>query len=73
MATGMAFPDENNFPLQIKTLSSDELLEVWLQTQELERVLYENWGSEVKLAYEYEKYIILELQYRHCKDFYNSI
>ncbi len=67
MATRSVFTEDVPFSLKLKTLSNDELLDIWAETQELERVLREEWGADVELAYEYEKYIIMELQTRHCK------
>ncbi len=67
MATRSVFSEDIPFSLKLKSLSNDELLDIWAETQELERVLREEWGADVELAYEYEKFIILELQARHCK------
>ncbi len=67
MATKSVFTEDIPFALRLKSLTNDELLDIWAETQELERVLREEWGADVELAYEYEKFIILELQARHCK------
>ncbi len=67
MATRSVFTEDVPFSLKLKSLTNDELLDIWAETQELERVLREEWGADVELAYEYEKHIILELQARYCK------
>ncbi len=64
MATRTVFTEDIPFSLRLKSLSDDELLDIWAETQELERVLREEWGADVELAFEYEKYIILELRTR---------
>ncbi len=66
MATRTVFTEDIPFSLRLKSLTNDELLDIWAETQELERVLREEWGADVELAFEYEKYIILELRTRCC-------
>ncbi len=55
------------FSSRLKTLADDELLDIWEETQEIERILREEWNAELELAPEYEKLIIQELQLRISK------
>lgn len=64
MATRMAFPEDQPFAVRLKSLADDELLDIWEETQELERLLHEEWDSELELAPEYERLIVQELQLR---------
>ncbi len=70
MATRTVFTEDIPFSLRLKSLSDEELLDIWAETQELERVLREEWGADVELAFEYEKYIILELRTRNFQKFF---
>lgn len=65
MARRIPFSEEQPFELRIKSLADDELLDIWVETQELERMLREEWNAELELAPEYERMIIHELQLRH--------
>lgn len=67
MANRIPFSEELPFELRIKSLADDELLDIWVETQELERVLREEWNAELELAPEYERMIIQELQVRSGK------
>lgn len=64
MATRVAFPEDEPFSVRLKSLADDELLDVWEETQELERILREEWNTELELAPEYERLIVQELQLR---------
>lgn len=72
MARSTPFTDEVSFELRIKFLADEELLDVWVETQELEELLREEWGTEVELAPEYEKIIINELRVRAGKKFFGT-
>ncbi len=72
MATRTVFTEDIPFSLRLKSLTNDELLDIWAETQELERVLREEWGADVELAFEYEKYIILELRTRCCQKLFSA-
>lgn len=65
MANRTPFSDEQPFELRIKSLTDDELLDIWVETQELERMLREEWDAELELAPEYERMIVYELQLRY--------
>ncbi len=67
MATRTFFTEDIPFALRIKSLSDDELMDIWAETQELERIMREEWGTELELAFEYEKLIVQELTLRHRK------
>lgn len=64
MATRMAFPEDQPFAVRLKSLADEELLDIWEETQELERILREEWDAELELAPEYERLIVQELQLR---------
>ena len=64
MATRMAFTEDLPFAIRIKSLADDELLDIWEETQELERVLRDEWDAELELAPEYERMRVQELQLR---------
>lgn len=65
MARRIPFSDDLPFEQRIKSLADDELLDIWVETQELERVLREEWDAELELAPEYERMILHELQVRY--------
>lgn len=65
MAKRTPFSEEQPFELRIKSLTDDELLDIWVETQELERMLREEWDAELELAPEYERMIVHELQLRY--------
>lgn len=69
MATRAPFPEDQPFDLRLKSLADDELLDIWEETQELERILREEWDAELELAPEYERLIVQELQLRLGKKF----
>lgn len=64
MATRVAFPEDQPFAVRLKSLADDELLDIWEETQELERILRDEWDAELELAPEYERLIVQELQLR---------
>lgn len=64
MATRAPFPEDQPFDVRLKSLADDELLDIWEETQELERILREEWDTELELAPEYERLIVQELQLR---------
>ncbi len=65
MATRDAFIEDVPFAIRLKSLADDELLDIWEETQEIERVLREEWGAELEFAIDYEKSIVQELQLRY--------
>ncbi len=58
--------DELSIADQIKTLSDEELLDFWEETQYLERFLEEEFAGDTIQSMEYERIIILELHVRTC-------
>ena len=69
MATRIPFSEDQSFAVRLKSLADDELLDIWAETQELERLLREEWDAELELAPEYERLIVQELQLRQGKKF----
>ncbi len=69
MASKTVFIEDMPFSSRLKSLADEELLDIWEETQELERILREEWNAELELAPEYEKMIIQELQLRISKRF----
>jgi hypothetical protein len=62
------YPALANIPLeeQLKSLEDDELLDIWEESHELDKLLErENRSSSPSL--EYERLIVQELQLRNCK------
>jgi hypothetical protein len=64
MARRLPFSENLSFAKQIKSLADDELLDIWEETQRLEHVMLAEWNATLELAPEYERLIVLELQYR---------
>jgi hypothetical protein len=64
MARRLPFSENLSFAKQIKSLADDELLDIWEETQRLEHLMLTAWDAELELAPEYERLIVLELQYR---------
>ncbi|MDR2694963.1 MAG: hypothetical protein LBC79_01100 [Deltaproteobacteria bacterium] len=64
MARRLPFSENLSFAKQIKSLADDELLDIWEETQRLEQVMRTEWDAALELAPEYERLIVLELQYR---------
>ena len=66
MSMGKRLPSSENlsFAKQIKSLADDELLDIWEETQRLEQLMLAEWDTGLELAPEYERLIVLELQYR---------
>ncbi len=69
MASKTVFIEDLPFSSRLKSLADEELLDIWEETQELERILREEWNAELELAPEYERMIIQELQLRISKKF----
>ena len=64
MAERLRVSDDLPFAGQIKSLNDDELLDIWEETQRLGHIMLSEWNAEFELAPEYERLIVLELQYR---------
>jgi len=64
MARRLPFSENLSFAKQIKSLADDELLDIWEETQRLEHLMRAEWDAALELAPEYERLIVLELQYR---------
>lgn len=64
MASRIPFSEDLPFSSRLKSLADDELLDFWEETQQLERMLREEWDAELELAPEYERLIVQELQLR---------
>ena len=64
MARRLPFSENLSFAKQIKSLADDELLDIWEETQRLEQLMRAEWDAALELAPEYERLIVLELQYR---------
>ena len=64
MGKRIPFSENLSFAKQIKSLADDELLDIWEETQRLEHLMLAEWDTALELAPEYERLIVLELQYR---------
>ena len=64
MGKRLPFSENISFAKQIKALADDELLDIWEETQRLEHLMLAEWDTKLELAPEYERLIVLELQYR---------
>ncbi len=64
MGKRLPYSEDLSFAKQIKSLDDDELLDIWEETQRLEHVMLSEWDAQLELAPEYERLIVLELQYR---------
>ena len=64
MGKRLPFSENLSFAKQIKSLADDELLDIWEETQRLEHIMLAEWDTSLELAPEYERLIVLELQYR---------
>ena len=64
MGKRLPFSEDISFAKQIKSLADDELLDIWVETQRLEHLILAEWDTVLELAPEYERLIVLELQYR---------
>lgn len=64
MGKRLPFSEDLSFAKQIKSLDDDELLDIWEETQRLEHIALSEWNAQFELAPEYERLIVLELQYR---------
>ncbi len=72
MATKIVSAENTPFAGRLKSLGNDELLDIWTETQELERMLREEWGTELEMAPEYERLIVQELQLRSSKGYFEA-
>ncbi len=57
--------EDASFPLQIKNLADEELLDFWAETQQIEGLIRKNLQN-VTPAFDYEQLIVFELQLRSC-------
>jgi hypothetical protein len=64
MAKRLPFSENLSFAKQIKSLADDELLDIWEETQRLGHLVLAEWDAALELAPEYERLIVLELQFR---------
>ena len=64
MGERLPFAENISFAKQLKSLADDELLDIWEETQRLEHIMLAEWDAAFELAPEYERLIVLELQYR---------
>ena len=64
MGRRLPFSENLSFAKQIKSLADNELLDIWEETQRLEHLMLAEWNTGLELAPEYERLIVLELQYR---------
>ena len=64
MAKRLSCSENLSFAKHIKSLADDELLDIWEETQRLEQLMLVEWDTALELAPEYERLIVLELQYR---------
>ncbi len=65
MANRFYFANDLPFELRIKSLADDELLDIWEETQSIDRVIKDDWASELIMPQEFEQLIVSELQYRN--------
>ena len=63
----LPFDDDESFAERIKGLQYDELLDVWLETQQIERMLKRDVDPSAELAPEYEAMILDELRLRSTR------
>jgi len=63
MVQRISMGDDEDFSLQIKTLDNEELLDVWVQTQQIEESLRREYHGMFE-APNYEWMIVNELQLR---------
>ncbi len=67
MGSFLPFDDDESFAERIKGLQYDELLDVWLETQQIERMLKRDVDPSAELAPEYEAMILDELRLRSTR------
>lgn len=67
MASATPFPDDMPFSQRVKSLADEELLEIWVETQQLEGILSRETGASLPLAPEYERAIVEELCLRSTR------
>ncbi|MDR2744682.1 MAG: hypothetical protein LBB66_05760 [Desulfovibrio sp.] len=68
MGSCIPFDDEISFADRIKTLSNEELMEIWEETQRIERLFSSELHLEIAFAMDYEHAIVTELSLRACKN-----
>ncbi|MDR3357948.1 MAG: hypothetical protein LBN96_03635 [Desulfovibrio sp.] len=68
MGSCIPFDDEIPFTDRIKTLSNEELMEIWEETQRIERLFSSELHLEISFAMDYEHAIVEELFLRACKN-----
>jgi hypothetical protein len=68
MGSCVPFDDEISFTERIKTLSNEELMEIWEETQRIERLFSSELHLEISFAMDYENAIVTELTLRACKN-----
>lgn len=66
-------PEDLSIADQIKSLSDDELLDFWEETQYLERFLDEEFSPETVTTVDYERIILLELHVRTCMRSFGAV
>ncbi|MDR1777657.1 MAG: hypothetical protein LBR31_07515 [Desulfovibrio sp.] len=64
MGSCVPFDDEISFPERIKTLSDEELMEIWEETQRIERIFSTELHLGVSFVMDYEDAIVTELSLR---------
>ena len=67
MGSCIPFIDEQPFAERVKTMADDELLEIWEETQQLESMLCNALHTDLALAPDYEKVIVVELFLRSSR------
>ncbi|GFH62717.1 MAG: conserved hypothetical protein [Candidatus Desulfovibrio kirbyi] len=68
MGSCIPFDDNTSFAQRVKTLADNELLEIWEETQQIERLLQSELHVDVSIAPDYEKVIVEELSLRACRE-----
>ncbi|MDR0816753.1 MAG: hypothetical protein LBN28_05125 [Desulfovibrio sp.] len=68
MGSCVPFYDEASFAERVKALANEELLEIWEETQRIERLLSSDLRFEVNFAPDYEKAIVDELRLRAFRE-----
>jgi hypothetical protein len=61
MGSCVPFDDDTSFAERVKNLADSELLEIWEETQQIERLLQAELHMNVTIAPDYEKVIVEEL------------
>ena len=61
MGSCQPFVDDEPFDKRVKTLADNELLEIWEETQQLEDLLRTQMQTDLAMAPEYERLLVLSL------------